>query len=180
MLKKPKRNFSYLFNFALFFTAYPIILLNKFTSIRSINSNIYFMSLFKKRRSSDIDESSEINISPLLDMVFILLIFFVVTTTFTRETGVEVKKPKASSATQIKDKTLKVAITREGTIHIHEKQVNLNVLEAILRREYARNPSVKVIIIADNQSITGMLVKVLDKCNLVGLRNTSVAALNET
>ena len=136
----------------------------------------YFKNKFSKIES---EESSEINLSPLLDMVFILLIFFVVTTTFTRETGVEVKKPKASSATQVKDKTIKLAITREGTIHIHEKQVTLSVLESILQREKNRSPSLKVIIVADNQSLTGMVVKVLDKCNLVGLKNTSIAAISD-
>ncbi len=136
----------------------------------------YFKNNFSKIES---EENSEINLSPLLDMVFILLIFFVVTTTFTRETGVEVKKPKASSATQVKDKTIKLAITREGTIHIHEKQVTLSVLESILQREKNRNPSLKVIIVADNQSLTGMVVKVLDKCNLVGLKNTSIAAISD-
>ena len=138
------------------------------------------MASFKNRFSSkQSEENSDINLSPLLDMVFILLIFFVVTTTFTRETGVEVRKPKASSATQVKDKVVKVAITREGTIHIFEKQVDLNSLEAILRREKNRNPKLKVIIIADDQSLTRMVGKVLDKCNIVGLPNTSIAAISE-
>lgn len=139
------------------------------------------MALLKRTLfKSSSDEKSEINLSPLLDMVFILLIFFVVTTTFTRETGVEVRKPKASSASKIKDKTIKVAITREGTIHIHEKQVDLAILESILKREKAREPSLKAVIIADESSMTGILVKVVDRCNLAGLKNVSIAALNES
>jgi len=134
---------------------------------------------FRKQSSDNAEESSEINISPLLDMVFILLIFFVVTTTFTRETGVDVKKPQASSATQLKDKTLKIAITREGTIHVHEKQVDLETLEVILSREHAREPDMKVVILADDNSMTGQLVKVIDRCNISGLRDVSIAAINE-
>lgn len=130
----------------------------------------------RKRIVQQQDENSEINVSPLLDMVFILLIFFVVTTTFSRETGVDINKPKASSASQVKDKTIKMAVTREGTIHIHEKQVNLDELENILKRAHARNPDVQAVIVADEKSETGMMMKVLDRCNSVGLKKTSVAA----
>ena len=121
----------------------------------------------------------EINLSPLLDMVFILLIFFVVTTTFTRETGVEVRKPKATTATRIKDEIVKIAITREGTIHIHEKQVDLQTLESILKREKTRKAGVKAVVVADSDSITRVLVEVVDRCNLAGIKNVSIAALSK-
>lgn len=134
------------------------------------------MARTRKRIFQEEDESSEINVSPLLDMVFILLIFFVVTTTFTRETGVEVNKPKASSASEVKDRTLKLAITQEGSVHIHDKQVNLEELESILRRERAKTPDITAVIIADDKSQTGMMIKVLDVCNEAGIKKTSVAA----
>ena len=135
-----------------------------------------FSNLVSKSRQ---DENTEVNLSPLLDMVFILLIFFVVTTTFTRETGVEVKKPKANSSRQIEDKIIKVAITREGTYHIFEKQVDLATLESIFSREFAKNPSVKLVVVADSFSITERLVEVIDKANVVGISSTSVASLKE-
>ena len=125
------------------------------------------------------EDNSEINVSPLLDMVFILLIFFVVTSTFVRETGVDVNKPKASSASQIKDKILKMAITREGSVHIHEKQVNLEELTTILKREVLKNPGVKAIIVADQKAYMETLVSVLDRCNEVGISKTSIAASDE-
>ena len=134
---------------------------------------------FKKFLFKETDASSDINISPLLDMVFILLIFFVVTTTFTRETGVDVTKPKAATAVKLKDKTVKVAITREGTIHIHEKQVDLTALAAVLKREHNRQPGLKVVILADENALTGRLVKVIDKCHLAGFQNVSIAALQD-
>ncbi|MFC1504574.1 ExbD/TolR family protein [Spirochaetota bacterium] len=133
----------------------------------------------EKEIFKETEEFSDINISPLLDMVFILLIFFVVTTTFTRETGVDVKKPQAASAMQIRDKTIKIAITREGTIHVHEKQVTLTVLENILKREKVREPRVKAVIIADDNSLTGKVVGVIDKCNIAGIRDISIAALKD-
>ena len=131
------------------------------------------------RRLLNAEESSEVNISPLLDMVFILLIFFVVTSTFTRETGVEVKKPKASSAVSIQEKIIKIAITREGGIYIFEKQVTLDLLETILKREKSKAINLKAVIIADDNAKTGMLVKILDKCNLANIRETSIAATVE-
>ena len=137
------------------------------------------MSRFKNRFQESEEDSSDINLSPLLDMVFILLIFFVVTTTFVRETGVEVQKPKAASASQIKDEIVKIAITPEGTLHVHEKQVNLEVLGSILEQEFTKNPAIKVILIADDQSQTGLLVKVLDKCSVIGIKDTSIAALDK-
>ena len=134
------------------------------------------MEMPRKKIFRSEEDNSEINVSPLLDMVFILLIFFVVTSTFVRETGVDVNKPKASSAKQIKDKILKMAITREGVVHIHEKQVELDELEVILKREVMQNPLVKAIIVADEKAYMETLVAVLDRCNSVGITKTSIAA----
>jgi biopolymer transport protein ExbD len=123
----------------------------------------------------------EVNINPinLIDVLFVIIIFLVLTNTLTQDTGVDVKKPQASSAQAIKDKTLKIAITREGTIHVHEKQVDFTTLEEVLRREAERTPDLKIIVVADDASQTGSLVKVLDKCNLAGLVHVSISALNE-
>ncbi len=130
------------------------------------------------RRKKNEEDNLDINLSPLLDMVFILLIFFIVTTTFTRETGVDIKKPTARSASSIKEKIIKVAITREGTIHLFERQVSGSELETLLKREKARSPEVKVVILADSQAETQKLVEVIDKANLAGIEETSIAALN--
>ena len=135
------------------------------------------MSWYQKKVREE--ENADVNLSPLLDMVFILLIFFVVTTTFTRETGVEVKKPKADSARQIDEKILKVAVTREGTMHIFEKQVDLDVLENLMVREVSKNPSIKLVIVADSHSITEKVVQIIDRANSSGIRDTSIATLRD-
>lgn len=135
------------------------------------------MSWYQKKVREE--ENADVNLSPLLDMVFILLIFFVVTTTFTRETGVEVKKPKADSARQIDEKILKVAVTREGTMHIFEKQVDLDVLESLMVREVSKNPSIKLVIVADSHSITEKVVQIIDRANSSGIRDTSIATLRD-
>lgn len=122
------------------------------------------------------ESSAEVNIAPLLDMVFILLIFFVITTNFSRQSGVEVQKPKAQSAVYQGQKTILVGISREGSIHIHGRQVDLEKLTRIVSSEIARRPSANVVIVADRGSLLGRAVEVMDACILAGVKNVSVAA----
>lgn len=120
-----------------------------------------------------------IDMGPLMDIVFILLIFFVVTSSFTRETGVDVTKPQAQSASQLEKENLLIAITREGTIHINERQVDLASLQDILKQSLAKTPDREAVIIADTGSETGVLVQVIDACNLSGVKKVSIAAQAE-
>lgn len=120
-----------------------------------------------------------IDMGPLMDIVFILLIFFVVTSSFTRETGVDVTKPQAQSASQLEKENLLIAITREGTIHINERQVDLASLQDILKQSLAKTPDREAVIIADKGSETGVLVQVIDACHLSGVKKVSIAAQAE-
>lgn len=90
-----------------------------------------------------------IEMGPLMDIVFILLIFFVVTSSFTRETGVDVTKPQAQTASQLEKENLLIAITREGTIHMNERQVDLASLQDILKQSLSKNP--------DREAVTGSM-----------------------
>ncbi len=119
---------------------------------------------------------SVIDISPMMDMVFILLIFFIVTSTFTRETGVDVTKPKASSAKELAKESILIGVTRQGTIHINETQVNLSSLQTILRQKMAEAPDRPVIIVSDRESPSGRIVDILDECNLAKVRKVSISA----
>jgi len=122
---------------------------------------------------------ANIDIGPLMDMVFILLIFFVVTSTFTRETGVEVNKPQAQTANQLEKENILIAITRDGTIHIDERQVDLAGLSDVLKGILAKNPEREAVLIADKDAITGKLVSVIDACTMAGVKKVSIAALNK-
>ena len=132
-----------------------------------------FILPLKKQKDMGID------MGPLMDIVFILLIFFVVTSSFTRETGVDVTKPQAQSASQLEKENLLIAITREGTIHINERQVDLASLQDILKQSLAKTPDREAVIIADKGSETGVLVQVIDACNLSGVKKVSIAAQAE-
>ncbi len=122
------------------------------------------------------ESTAEINIAPLLDMVFILLIFFVITTNFNRQSGVDVQKPKAQSAIYQGQKTILVGISREGTIHIHGRQVNMEKLTRIVSSEITRRPDANVVIVADRGSLLGRAIEVMDACILAGVQKVSVAA----
>ena len=117
-----------------------------------------------------------IEMGPLMDIVFILLIFFVVSSSFTRETGVDVTKPQAQSASQLEKENILIAITREGSIHIHERQVDMASLQDILKQILAKTPDREVVVIADKGAGTGTLVQVIDACNLWGVKKVSIAA----
>ncbi len=120
--------------------------------------------------------SATIDMGPLIDMVFILLIFFIVTTNFTRQTGVDVTKPKAESAVSQGKKTIMIGITREGTIHMYGRQMDLERLESLVEEEVTRNPETSIVIVSDKEANIGMAVEVMDKCNLAGAKKVSIAA----
>lgn len=127
----------------------------------------------RKRKDMGID------MGPLMDIVFILLIFFVVTSSFTRETGVDVTKPEAQSASQLEKENILIAITREGTVHINERQVDLQSLQDIVKQTLSKMPDREAVIIADKGAETGVLVEVIDACNLSGVKKVSIAAQAE-
>lgn len=126
-----------------------------------------------KRRESGVD------VAPLLDMVFILLIFFVVTSTFTRETGIDVSKPKASTAEDLAREAVLIGISRQGTIHINESQVPITSLRRVLEGIVRETPDRPVILVTDREAPSGMVVDVLDECNLARVSKVSIAAERE-
>jgi biopolymer transport protein ExbD len=123
--------------------------------------------------------SAGIDMGPLIDMVFILLIFFIITTNFSRQTGIEVNKPKAQTAVSQGQKTLLVGISREGTLHLYGRQVSLDHLGVLVGEEVAKRPDVAVVIIADQDAVISRAVQVMDQCALAGAQKVSLAAEKE-
>ena len=89
------------------------------------------------QRGRSPERAPEINIAPLMDMVFILLIFFIVTTVFVEETGIEVQKPTAASAKELEKNSILIAVTRDGRIVYGNQEYNLNGIRALVSRELA-------------------------------------------
>ncbi|AFJ02537.1 Biopolymer transport protein ExbD/TolR [Methylophaga frappieri] len=119
---------------------------------------------------------AEINMTPLIDMVFILLIFFIVTTTFVKETGVEVNRPSAKTAVEKERANILVAIRENDEIWIDNRQVDRRAVRANVERLHAENPEGSVIILADENAKTGLLIEVMDQARLAGVANVSIAA----
>ncbi|THB74699.1 MAG: biopolymer transporter ExbD [Desulfobacteraceae bacterium] len=118
----------------------------------------------------------ELNIAPLIDMVFILLIFFLVTTSFVKETGVDISRPTASTAVSKAKATTLIGVTKDDTVHIDRRQVDIRAVRINVERLLAENPDNNVVIVADENSRTGLVIRVMDACKLAGAENVSIAA----
>ncbi len=131
------------------------------------------LSLQRLRREADV------NISPLIDMVFILLIFFMVTTTFIRDNKLDIERPGARTAQTADQRSLRVSIGRRGEIFVDGKPVQEWMLQARIRDINARSRVENILVVADRQVETGMLVKVVDQCRLAGIADVAVAVEQE-
>jgi len=125
--------------------------------------------------SQSMTVSDEINISPLIDMVFILLIFFIVTTTFVEETGVEVTKPQASSALDLSKNSILIAITANGKVVYGGREIGTGGVRSTVRRLLTDAPESPVIIQSDKVVPTELLVRVIDESKLGGARAVSIS-----
>ncbi len=112
----------------------------------------------------------------MLDVVFILLIFFIVTASFVKESGIDVSRPDAATAVRKERGNILVAITPTGQIWIDRRQVDVRAVRANIERLHAENPQGAVVIQADRESKTGLLVEVMDAAKLAGVENVSIAA----
>jgi len=115
-----------------------------------------------------------IAMSAMIDMVFILLIFFIVTTTFVEETGVEVDKPQAASAVQLEKTSILIAITNKGEVVYGGREIGLGGVQPLVRRMLAKE-EVPVVIQADQTVPSGLLVRVIDAAKLGGAVKVSLA-----
>jgi biopolymer transport protein ExbD len=122
------------------------------------------------------DENEEINMTPMLDVVFIMLIFFIVTATFVKEAGIDVNRPEAATAVQKKRANILVAISDKGEIWINKRQVDVRAVQANIERLHAENPQGSVVIQADKLATTETLIKVMDASRSAGVFDVSIAA----
>jgi biopolymer transport protein ExbD len=130
----------------------------------------------KGRRSiAETEELNEINISPLIDMVFILLIFFIVTTVFVEEAGIEVDKPQAASASDLEKESIMIAVSAEGRIVYGGQDIGMSGVQPLVKRMTATDEDMPVIIQVDEKAPSGIFVRVIDEAKLGGAKKVSVA-----
>lgn len=126
------------------------------------------------RSLGDDDDSGGIDISPLIDCVFILLIFFIVTTTFVEESGIEVDKPQAASSVRLEKNSVLIAITANGEVVYGGRQIGVAGVQPLVKR-MLQAEDIPVIIQADQNVPTGVFVRVIDEAKLGGATKVSVA-----
>jgi biopolymer transport protein ExbD len=121
-------------------------------------------------------EEADINITPMLDIVFIMLIFFIVTTSFTKETGATIIRPEAAQAVALQNGTILIGVRPNGDIWMAKRQVELREVRQMVERARAENPEGSVVIVADKGSRIGTVTQVMDQVKMAGVQGISISA----
>ena len=128
------------------------------------------------RRYSHAESVDSPDMTPMLDIVFIMLIFFIVTSSFVRESGVEVNRPQASNVVSQKDAGIFVAITAANDIYIDKRMVDAERVQATLEHLILDKPDASLVIQADEHAYNGTVVKVMDAAKGAGIKSIALAA----
>lgn len=120
-------------------------------------------------------DSENLDMTPMIDMVFILLIFFAVSTTFVKDMQLNLERPSAQSGAVASTKSVRVYIDREGAVYLNEQAVQTWMLQSLVRDALATASSQSVLVIADALTPTERLIDVVDQCKLAGAADVGVA-----
>ena len=127
------------------------------------------------RRHAHIEEV-DINITPMLDIVFIMLIFFIVTTSFTKETGATIIRPEAGQAVALQNGIILIGLRPNDEIWMAKRQIELREVRQMVERARAENPEGSVVIVADKGSRIGTVIQVMDQVKMAGVQGISISA----
>jgi biopolymer transport protein ExbD len=127
------------------------------------------------RKVREEEEDAAIDMTPMLDIVFIMLIFFIVTTVFVKQAGIEVNKPEGQTAVKFKNANIFIAVTEDGRVWIDRKEIALETVRANLERLLLEQPTDSVFIQADEKAKHGIVVEVMDQIKASGIDSVAVA-----
>ncbi len=133
----------------------------------------------RHRHENHNQDSGDINLTPMLDIIFIMLIFFIVTTSFVKEAGIEIHRPSARTAERQERGNIIVAIRANGEIWIDKRPVDIRAVRAVIARLRAENPLGTVVIAADRDAKVDILTRVMDQIRLAGVSDMAIAATAE-
>ena len=128
------------------------------------------------RRRKREEEDSEINITPMMDIVFIMLIFFIVTTSFIKETGIDPNRPEAETASRSELGNILIAISPSDQIWMNKNPIELQAVRILMEASHAENPECSVVIVADELASTGIVIDIMDQIRLSGISKVSISA----
>jgi len=131
-----------------------------------------------RRRVATHGEEAEINITPMLDIVFIMLIFFIVTTSFVKEVGIDVNRPSNAPVQEQKmSEVIAIRINETGQVSVQNRDVDIRAVRANIESELATKPDASVVVISDRNADAGLLVRVIDQARVAGAEKVSLAAM---
>ena len=131
----------------------------------------------RRRRSTRMADESEVDLTPMLDVVFIMLIFFIVTASFIKEVGLDLDRPEGGATkTLAENENIFIEISNEGVIKIDRRIVDIRAVRPNIERLHAERPSGAVVVAPASASLNGILVQVMDQARLAGVPNISLAA----
>ncbi len=134
----------------------------------------------RKNNRLNSEQAADIDMTPMLDIVFIMLIFFIVTTSFVKESGIDVNRPTAQTATRKEQGNIIVAIKANGDVWIDKRLVDIRAVRANVSRLHAEQPLGSVVIAADKETRVKVLTQVMDQIRLAGIMNASIATENDS
>jgi biopolymer transport protein ExbD len=131
----------------------------------------------RRRRSGRLDDEAEVDLTPMLDVVFIMLIFFIVTASFVKEVGLDLSRPEGGSTKTVTDnENIFIQISNDGVIFVDRRATDIRAVRANIERLHAERPTGAVIIAPSEGSFNGLLVQIMDQARLAGVDNISLAA----
>ncbi|MGY8986242.1 MAG: ExbD/TolR family protein [Sphingomonadales bacterium] len=131
------------------------------------------------RQHAQKEEEAEINMTPMLDIVFIMLIFFIVTAVFVKEAGVDVNRPEAQSAERKQRASILIAVTSQDQVWINRKEVDIKAARTIIEKLFAENPLGTVVIQADRKAKAGLTMQVMEAARQAGVPDVAISALEK-
>ncbi|MCI0652967.1 MAG: biopolymer transporter ExbD [Methylococcaceae bacterium] len=129
----------------------------------------------RRRHNSDSDLESVIDLTPMMDMAFIMLIFFIVTASYVKESGIDVNRPSAETAERKERGNIVISIRADGEVWIDKRVVDIRAVRANVERLHAENPLGSVIIAADRETKTHHLIEVMDQVRMAGITDAAIA-----
>ncbi len=127
------------------------------------------------RKVREEEEDAAIDMTPMLDIVFIMLIFFIVTTVFVKQAGIDVNKPEGETAVKFKNANIFIAVTEDGNIWIDRRQISIEELKPTVEKLLLEQPTDAIFIQADTKAKHGVVIKVMDQVKAAGVDKVAIA-----
>lgn len=133
----------------------------------------------RRQKQQQEDTEDEINLTPMLDIVFIMLIFFIVTSSFIRETGIDPIRPEADTAVEQTRGNILIGVSPNGEIWMNQENIEIGQVRPMVEDMLSQNPEGSVVIVSDQTARTGRVIEIMDEVRRAGIKDISIATEGE-